>query len=63
MYQLASIQNFTHKNTHYLIGVRNHTDTDSLILINLTSNAFIKEIELEFKLQKFCLGARLVHDS
>jgi hypothetical protein len=61
-YPLSSIQNFIYKECHYLIGLRNHTNTDSLILINLATNIIVKEIELEFKLHKFCLGAKLMHD-
>ena len=46
-----------------MLGVWSHTNIDSLVLINLTEMKVFKKIELEFKLQKFCLGSNLVHDS
>lgn len=60
-FDLASIQNFTYNNTHYLIGVRNLTTSDCLVLINLTTGSVVKEIGLEFKVQKFSIGSNLSH--
>lgn len=60
-FDLASIQNFTYNDVHYLIGVKNLTTTDSLVLINLTTKAVIKEISLDFKVQKFSIGSNLSH--
>ena len=60
---LSAIQNFEYGNTSYLVGVQNHTKHDSLVLIDLKQAKIIKQIDLEFKVQRLCLGSALVHDS
>ena len=58
---LSAIQNFTYKDQHFLIGLCNKEANDQILVLNLTQNTSFT-VDLDFKLQRFCLGASLVHN-
>ena len=57
---LSAIQNFETNGQHFFVGLRNKETNDEIVVYNLSKGTDYS-FDLDFKVQRFCLGASLVH--